>query len=265
MSGRRTLGRAALVLSCLFVLGACSDPGRPTFSIGEDSPPEAVDPPVGLDAPMPVQNASGEWREYEDFRWVDGVVDGYVMEYIQPCGSAYRADEPTFVWIENPYFRMALPSGSRAEEVPTIGELIEMVVARDEGHEVPSLVEGEIGEPLDVRLADRDNEYMCFSMITFAGSTRDGEGRMPVPFYGLGEIDPTASAFGANVPSCNGNPVATITESASEIRISVTTWIPDGDGRDDCLDGIEIELDNAIGDRVIIDDLGNRLVYDPAR
>lgn len=72
--------------------------------------------------------------------------------------------------------------------------------------------------------------------------------------------DATATSFSVGVESCNGNPSFELTETDTEIRLAVTSWIPAGREGDACADLIEVALKQPVGDRTLIDDLTGRIV-----
>lgn len=221
--------------------GAIADNSSPTEEPFDDPTPTTVDP--------------AEITEYEQFRWDDQTVDGYVMTYTQKCGSLYRADEPRTVWVESEYFRTSLRSNVRSDALVTIPELLEVTLAEVSNGTLTSFVDGDIGQPEQIHIENADGEQIfCFELIHFAGSTRDGEGRMLVPLlYEAEAFDSSETGFAVGIPSCNGSPTFTLVEDPDTITVTATTWIPDSDDRNDCLDGVRVELDAPIGDRKIID------------
>lgn len=69
-----------------------------------------------------------------------------------------------------------------------------------------------------------------------------------------------ATTFDVGVGTCNGGPTFTVEESSEQIWVYATSWVPDPDEGDACLDGIRVELGEAIGDRTIIDGWSGRPV-----
>ncbi len=73
------------------------------------------------------------------------------------------------------------------------------------------------------------------------------------------------AVFEVIVNSCNGDPQLTeLDESADEVRIRVTSWHPGYfDGKDDCLDQLEITLTEPLGNRRLVDaSSGNQIVVE---
>lgn len=57
-----------------------------------------------------------------------------------------------------------------------------------------------------------------------------------------------------SVDSCNGGPELTrLEETADEVRVEVVSDAPLFRGREDCLDSVEVRLDEPLGDRVLRD------------
>lgn len=56
------------------------------------------------------------------------------------------------------------------------------------------------------------------------------------------------------VDSCNGDPVASVLEQADDqVRIQVVASSTPFRGGDDCLDAVEVALQEPLGDRVVVD------------
>ncbi len=237
-------------------LASCA-PSGPTLSVGDDSPP--TEGP--LDAPMPEPVDPKDLWEYEQFRWVDGVVDGYAMTYTQECGDYLRADEPTMVWVDGTYFGNPIESNVRPNGLATIPELLEVIVARNPGDTL-EFIDGDLGQPERIVLDSPEiGRYFCFELLNFAGSTQDGEGRMPVPLiYDAYAPSDASTSFDVSIPACNGDPITVFDESPEAIIVETTAWIPDGDSRDDCEGGVRVNLDAPIGTRDIIDGFTSRRI-----
>jgi hypothetical protein len=61
------------------------------------------------------------------------------------------------------------------------------------------------------------------------------------------------------VPTCNGEPEVTmLEETEDEVRVEVVSQRQRGG--DDCLDGVQVELDRPLGDRALIDVTSGRTV-----
>lgn len=253
MMGNSRRNLRAMVLVMIAVLAACSDsqPIVTEGAVADDSAP-ASEP---FDDPTPPTIDPDDRTEYEQFRWQDGVVDGYAMTYTQKCGDLYRADEPRSVWVEGGYFRASLSSTVREQNLVSIPELIEVTLAEVGGGNLTSFVEGDIGQPEQIHIEDSNGEQtFCFELLNFAGSTKDGEGRMLVPLlYEAEAFDTNETEFSVGVASCNGSPTFTLVEDATTITVTATTWFPNGNDRSDCLDVIRVDLDAPIGDRQIVD------------
>lgn len=58
-----------------------------------------------------------------------------------------------------------------------------------------------------------------------------------------------------SVPSCNGNPAITVLEQEpDQVRVEVATTVPGRfAGSDDCLDLVQVELDEPLGERPLVD------------
>ncbi len=58
-----------------------------------------------------------------------------------------------------------------------------------------------------------------------------------------------------SVPSCNGNPAITVLEQEpDQVRVEVETTVPGRfAGSDDCLDLVQVELDEPLGERPLVD------------
>lgn len=68
------------------------------------------------------------------------------------------------------------------------------------------------------------------------------------------------SLLSIEVPTCNGEPEVTLLEEADdEVRVEVVSQGQRGGG-DDCLDGVQVELDRPLGDRELIDVTSGRTV-----
>lgn len=252
-----------LLAALLFAVGlvACTSSSA-TLSVGDDSAPTENTPPDALfDDPTPTTVNPQEIWEYEQFRWQDGVVDGYVMTYTQQCGDYLSADEPVTVWVDGVYFRSPVDSNVRPNNLATIPELLEVIVARGPDDTL-EFAEGELGQPESITLDNPEiGRYFCFELINFAGSTKDGEGRMPVPLLNDAYAATTdATTFEVGVASCNGSPAVAYEENVDSIIVEAISWIPDGDDRDGCGDLVTVELAEPLGDREIIDGFSGRAV-----
>jgi hypothetical protein len=72
------------------------------------------------------------------------------------------------------------------------------------------------------------------------------------------------SILSIEVPTCNGAPEVTmLEESEDEVRVEVVSQRQRGG--DDCLDGVQVELDRPLGDRALIDVTSGRTVRVDAR
>ena len=60
-----------------------------------------------------------------------------------------------------------------------------------------------------------------------------------------------------SIGACNGDNRATVVEESTSVRIRVRTSDPGGD---DCADGITVELESSMGDRILIHDTTRRKV-----
>jgi hypothetical protein len=54
------------------------------------------------------------------------------------------------------------------------------------------------------------------------------------------------------VGSCNGHPAVEATESADNVSVRVTSYVPNGD-RNDCQDVVSVKLERPLQGRVLID------------
>lgn len=69
-------------------------------------------------------------------------------------------------------------------------------------------------------------------------------------------ISPDGVTLAFNVPTCNGDPEATITETDDEVQLEVVSYVPGPfTGGDDCLDVdvAAIKLDGQLASRPVID------------
>jgi hypothetical protein len=72
------------------------------------------------------------------------------------------------------------------------------------------------------------------------------------------------SILSIEVPTCNGDPEVTmLEETEDEVRVEVVSQRQRGG--DDCLDGVQVELDRPLGDRALIDVTSGRIVRVDAR
>ncbi|MDW3180299.1 MAG: hypothetical protein R8J94_23210 [Acidimicrobiia bacterium] len=250
--------RYMLILGLMFA--ACSE----TTSIATEG--SGASSEAGQNAPAEGPNTTSvgpqieDYADYDDFAWDESAVDGYTMIYTQKCGDLYRSDEPMEVWVEGVYFTNPLGTPVAGIHQVTIPELHEVIVARGAGESLTVFREGEFGQPEEIVISTSAGEpTFCFELIDFAISIEDADGRQPVPLlYEVQVRDLASTEFSVGVASCNGDPTFTKTESATEIRIAATSWLPDGDSREDCLDGILVQLAEPLGDRAIVDELSGR-------
>ena len=246
---RHRAGQLFFGLLFTFVLSACVQDGS-FLSVGEDSAPTEQRP-----IPTVVPPGSLEFTEYEHFLWTDRDVDGYFMEYRQQCGDYQRADDIRAVWVNGSHSRSAIDSNVRTDQLLTIDEILEIVVARGRNDTLALHEAEDAGVPTFVSLENPEQgEHFCFGLVGFQESTRDDDGRMQVPLLREANAESRAStSFSVAIPSCNGGPEATVEESSDTIFVDVTTWIPDGNDRGECLDEVFVELDAPIGNREIWD------------
>ncbi|MDX1659120.1 MAG: hypothetical protein R3343_09900 [Nitriliruptorales bacterium] len=67
------------------------------------------------------------------------------------------------------------------------------------------------------------------------------------------------SILSIEVPTCNGEPEVTkLEETNDEVRVEVVSQRQRGG--DDCLDGVQVELDRPLGDRALIDVTSGRAI-----
>ncbi len=89
-----------------------------------------------------------------------------------------------------------------------------------------------------------------------AGSDDAGGSRQPVDVVEV-VVQPGGTLLGVGIDSCNGDPSAVVTEDAESVTIEAEAFVPDGD-TDDCLDGLDIDLAEPLGDRTVIDGNSDR-------
>lgn len=189
----------------------------------------------------------------DDFVWDAEAVSAYSMSYTQKCGGPFGAAEPTTAWFEG--------GVTNSRDGITMQVLIEYLVDRSQTAqvEVTQGPQGEIERATITKLGEEPS--FCFELLDFTSVERNADGRMLVPLVGPAEaFDRTATEFSVGVSSCNGSPTFTVTESSEQIVVLATSWIPEGNNREACLDGVRVPLGQPIGDRMIIDGLGQRAI-----
>ena len=194
------------------------------------------------------------------FAWDNDAFEAYAFTYTQPCGLEFATTGPTTVWVEGSQRPRNL--GDRSQEVPSIPDLLGVISSLGDDFELTEFSEGEFGEPerITVERTGDTRPLFCFELADFAGSNRDGEMRLPVPAVGELEVSDDGLQLILGVPSCNGNPTVAVTESDAEVRFQIATQIPTDPNRDDCLDGASIDLAEPLGDRLVIDEVGGRIL-----
>lgn len=114
---------------------------------------------------------------------------------------------------------------------------------------------------MDMRNIQWRNRYIypLVAAVGFAvAGCSDGSGpaeRGPVPIESATRTD---SGVQLVVESCMGNPEATYTETDTTVTVSIISDIVDVGPA--CLDSIDISLDGGLGDRKVIDQLGEQEV-----
>ena len=207
-------------------------------------------------------NGPGGDPDYDWFGWDDEACDAYVMTYTQKCGQTYRVDEPMTVWVEGGYFVSQVGEYRPDVEAVSIPLLHERIVAMGDDEELVLVDIGALEEPAQIIIEDASGQTtFCFELLDFAPSSRDGDGRMFVPLTDVAQAkDRESTSFGVPVASCNGNPTFEVFENPDTITVIAESWIPEGDGRNDCLDGVSVSLEAPIGDRQIVDGFSRRTV-----
>lgn len=194
------------------------------------------------------------------FAWDPQAFEAYAFTYTQPCGLQFAATEPTSVWVE----QLADPVnlGDRSQPVPSIPELLEVLSNVSDEFEVTEFSEGEFGQPerITIERSGDGRPLFCFELIDFDGSSRNDEMRLSVPAVSDFEIANDGRTIVVGVPSCNGEPTVTFIESEESITFQIETQVPTGSNGDECADEVALNLESPLGNRMVIDDFGGRIL-----